>query len=80
MISFIKKYALAGLAIATSLFYAFWQISRGKRAKDKANLAEAVTKQTEKSDQALIDGLQNEQNENQNAKKADIDTIIDHYS
>ncbi len=80
MISFIKKYALAGLAIATSLFYAFWQISRGKRAKDKANLAEAVTKQTEKSDQVLIDGLQNEQAKKEDAKKADTNTIIDYFS
>ncbi|MCP5003034.1 MAG: hypothetical protein GY941_03655, partial [Planctomycetes bacterium] len=54
MILFIKKYALAGLAVVTALLYAALQIVKGKRAEDKANLAEAVTKQTEKSDQVLI--------------------------
>ncbi len=87
MISFVKKYSLlvkkyllVGLALATALLYACLQIVKGKRAEDKANLAEAVTKQTEKSDQVLIDGLQNEQSKKEDVKKADTDTIVDYFS
>ncbi len=80
MISKFKTYITAGLAVLSGLLFGLWQMSRRGREQDEHELAAAVTEQKAQADKALIKGLENEKKEKADAEKADLDSIIDHFS
>jgi len=74
MLSSIKAYVMAALAVAVGVLAALWQHSRASHANDKL-AGEKAAREVEKKDaKATAEGLQDE------AKVIDTDVDADHFS
>jgi len=70
MISTIKTWALAGLALAASIAYALFRTEQAKRAKERLEAVKQARETEKKATKAMIEGLGKEEA----ARHADIDT------
>lgn len=68
MLSKLKLYALAVLGALAAVFGFLWQMSRAGRIKDKLKGVAKARKVERDAHEALVDGLENESKEVENAK------------
>jgi len=77
IVSKLKTYALAILSVLAAVFFALFKGSQAARAKEKLDASENARETEQKATQALVDGLESEQE----ARNEDIDTSKrDHFS
>ena len=77
MIGKIKTYALAGLAILASIFYALFRSQQALRAKEKLKGQVQARKTEAKAADAMVEGLEKERE----VKNAKVNTTKrDHFS
>lgn len=77
MLTKIKFFFITVGSIAMAILYALLQKEKAERADEHEQIAEATLKQKTKSNDAYIEGMENEA-EVKNAKVTD--SIVDHFS
>lgn len=61
MLSKIKSWAIAGLAILATVAYALFRTEQARRAKEKLKGVQQARETERKAGEALVDGLKKEQ-------------------